>query len=71
MKKLHTIDIIYEIIRRNKSVREFNFAVYLYIPETITERGRLKIYSVKVNQINNFQDFQKKLHSIKIPKNGF
>lgn len=69
MKTLHTIDVIYEIMRRNKSVKEFNFAVYFYVPETLTEKGRLKIYPIKVNQITNFQDFQKKLDSIKIPNN--
>ena len=69
MKNLHTIDVIYEIIRRNKSVKELNFAVYFYIPETLTEKGRLKIYPIKVNQITNFQDLRKKLDSIKIPKN--
>ena len=56
MKNLHTIDVIYEIIRRNKSVKELNFAVYFYIPETLTEKGRLKIYPIKVNQITNFQE---------------
>jgi len=56
MKNLHTIDVIYEIIRRNKSVKELNFAVYFYVPEILTNKDRLKIYPVKVNQINNFQD---------------
>lgn len=71
MRELHTIDVVYEIIRRNKSVKELNFAVYFYVPEVLTNKDRLKIYPVKVNQINNFQDLQKKLHSIKIPKKWF
>lgn len=63
MKKLHTIDIISEIARRNKNIKEFNIAIYRYVPQALTNEGRLKIYSIKSNPITRLE---KSIRSIKV-----
>ena len=64
-KELHTIDIISEIARRNKDVKEFNIAVYRYVPQALTNNGRLKTRIVKSTPINRLV---KSIRSIKISK---
>lgn len=65
MKNIHTIDIISEIIKRNPLIKEISLSVYKYIPRTVSEKGRLKLYSIKCDK---FIDLRKKILSINIPQ---
>jgi len=67
MKPFYAIDIIYEIICRNRQIDKLNFRAYLDIPGSLLERGCIKTYSMNVNQFNNLQELQEKIHSIRIP----
>ncbi|MBU2564467.1 hypothetical protein KKA23_02720 [Patescibacteria group bacterium] len=65
MKTFHTIDVISEIIQKNPQIKEINLAVYKYIPQTLTDKGRLKIHKIKCDKSI---DIKNKILSAKIPE---
>jgi hypothetical protein len=66
MKKiLHTIDVIYEIAKRNRQIQKFYFAAYCYVPQALSDKERLKIYKVDKNPIDSLK---KRIYLLKIPE---
>ena len=65
MKKLHSIDIIEKVAKRNKSIKEFKFVAYHYVPQALTDKGRTKFYLIKRNPITTFT---KRIQAIRIPE---
>jgi len=62
---LHTIDVIYEIAKRNRQISKFYFAAYRYVPQALLDKGRLKIYKVDRNPLNSLK---RRIHLLKIPE---
>jgi len=65
MKKLHSIDVIEEIAKKNKSIKEFYFSAYFYIPAALSDKGRLVVRKIKRNPLKSLQ---KRICSLKIPR---
>jgi hypothetical protein len=66
LKILYALDIIFEIARRNKSIKQFYLNTYKYVPQALSDRNRLRIYSIKSRPLINLKE---RIRLIKIPKN--
>lgn len=63
MKKLHSIDVIEEIAKKNKSIKEFYFSAYFYIPAALSDKGRLIVHKIKRNPLKGLRE---RIYSLKI-----
>ena len=54
------IEVVCQIAKRNRNIREIMFAAYYYVPQSLTDRGLLKLYRLKeptAEKIERFVEF--------------
>lgn len=56
-KKLTATDIVCRIVERNKHIREITFAAYFYIPKSLSDKGILRLYTLRFPTAERIRTF--------------